>query len=572
MPCEGFKDDLLPLYYGELSDERRLEVENHLEECADCREELEKMKTALGIIRKLPREKAPEDAGREVLETINKDRPGKISWLWALATAAGILIVVAFVFVILEPKIIETAVADVEVIKRGFAVTVFNENLAMVKDRRDLANMRTGVTTIQIDDIPARIRPDSVHFKDMDDPEGTTVLEQNFEFDLAHAGKILEKYKVADPDNPESDRKITIVRKDDTEIAGALMYFSGYGQGRWGEHNIGLRLEDGSIEQVRGQEIKAVRLGALPENLRTKPTLVWELQAKKPGLHQTEVAYLTEGMSWRCDYRVTLDGTDTLSLDGWVTINNFCGVTFPDAKIKLIAGDVNIIRDKDNTIQAAVQTLKLAEKTESNAAPGFVEKAFAEYHLYTLQRPATLKSNETKQIRLMEVEGIKWHKKYKYEPNRNQHNVMVYAEFKNEEENRLGMPLPKGRVRLLALDKSGEPEIVGEDSIDHTPKDEEVKVRMGYAFDIVAEREILRRTYPSRNRIGEFHVRVKFRNHKDTDVLIDAYENLWSGYNFEVIEKTHEFEKEAANLLHFPIKVKSNTETILEYRIRYTNP
>jgi len=612
MSCDNIRDDLLPLFYGELSDNRSGEVENHLAGCETCREELESMKNALELVRKLPKESAPAAAKGRAISAIRREAGGRRGLFLGFASAAGIIIAVVTVFVLslmgpgpLKPI---TAMGATSIVQRGYSVTVFNQNLAMIKDRRDFVNMRSGVTTVELTGIPARILPDSISFKDLDDPEGTSVLEQNYEFDLAGATAILDKYKPSDPENLESAKKITIVRKDGSEITGVLFYHAGFdtwsrwqnlpglkqqgggdygvmeqqlwgGQqsGRWYPRTVepkvvGLRMEDGSIEQIRGQEIKAVRLGEMPENLRTRPTLVWQLQASKSGLHQSEVSYLTEGMSWRCDYRLTFDNSNKLSMGGWVTVNNYSGVTFPDAKVKLIAGDVHMV-------PRGVPVDMLVERApfEGNAAPAmarkpaFKEKSFAEYHLYTLQRKTTLSDNEVKQIELINKDGIKWEKKYEYCSQVRSGRVQVFATFKNFENNNLGMPLPKGRIRFYGIDHTGEPEFAGEDNIDHTPKDEEVKVRMGYSFDIVIERKIMKESRPRSNRPGEQEIEIKIRNHNDTDVTVDVFEPWhWGGHNGKVTESTHEFTKEASRMLLFKIKIKADSETILRYNVQYT--
>ncbi|TET32763.1 MAG: DUF4139 domain-containing protein [Planctomycetota bacterium] len=607
MACDKYRDDLLPLFYGELSDGRSSEVESHIAVCSMCREELESMKDAIGLVRRLPRESVPAAAKGRAISAVRRESGSRHRLFWGMASAAGIIIAVvtAFVFTFTGPGPLgpRMASAETSVVQRGYAVTVFNQNLAMVKDRRDFVNMKKGVTTVELKGIPARILPDSISFKDLDDPEGTTVLEQNYEFDLAGATAILDKYKASDPDKPESAKKITVVRKDGTEITGVLFYYAGFDTlSRWqnppgggfeygysaeqrsfrGQQSrrwrprpvepkvIGLRMEDGSIKQIRGQEIKAVRLGEMPENLRTKPTLVWQLQASKGGLHQSEVSYLTEGMSWRCDYRLTFDNSNKLSMGGWVTVNNYSGVTFPNAKVKLMAGDVHMVPRSQLVERLADKDFGESNRAAMDPGAGFKEKSFAEYHLYTLQRKATLNDNEVKQIELMDKDGIKWGKKYEYNYRRRSDRVIVFATFRNFENNNLGMPLPKGRIRLFGLDHTGEPEFAGEDNIDHTPKDEEVKVRMGYAFDIVVERKLLKNVGPRSRRDGEQEIEIKLRNHKDKEVTVEVFEPLaWTGFTAEVLESSHEFEKEAANMLRFTIKIKADSEVKLLYRVQY---
>jgi hypothetical protein len=444
--------------------------------------------------------------------------------------------------------------------RKGVSVTVFNTDLAMVKDIRTLTDLPKGTSTLDITGIPSAIKPDSIRFKDLLDPDGTAVIEQNYEFDLAGAARILEKYKASGPD--DKAEKISVMLKDGSVVSGALLYFT--------RGTMGLRIGDGSVRDVTLDEARAVRAGELPKGLRTKPTLVWKLKAEKKGTRDVELSYLTGGMGWRSDYRVTLDGSEKLSLSAWVTITNYSGVTYPDATIKLMAGDVHMA---EPTIEACQEVFNGANKNlKATGAPGFKEKSFAEYHLYTLQRKSTLAANQTKQIKMFpDIKGIKWTKKYEYNSGRHRTRVLALAVFKNEKKNNLGMPLPKGRVRIFALDTGGEPELAGEDAIDHTPKDEEVKLRLGYAFDVVVERKVLAQSRPRRGRPGIQQIELKLRNHKDTDVTVDMFERLRRGYTAKVTKTTHKHKKKDAYTLHFPVEVKANTEAVLRYKVKYTS-
>jgi hypothetical protein len=519
----------------------------------------------------------------------------------------------------------------------GLAVTIFNENLAMVKDTRTLTGLKGPVSVVEITGIPSAIFADSVHFKDLDN-RGVTVIEQNYEFDLAGAAKILDKYKYS---GDGAGQTITLLLDNGSQVSGLLIYYSGgetnpimlqeeteittdiprgtsfenlsnknlsgYGQSRtnWahnrrhfdavrqelhqlhqevdriffgmnaeeGPFAIGLKTADGTVMHVESDNIKTIRLGDIPENMRAKPTLVWKLDTRSLGEKTetpAEISYLTEGMSWRADYRATFSGENTLDLAGWVTVNNFSGVAFPEAKLKLIAGEVHRVIENP---QMPMEEMDMA--LEANAAPapapppGFTEKAFAEYHLYTLGRPATLASNETKQIELLNRTGIKWEKRYEYDQNVNSARVMAVCVFQNWDNNNLGMPLPAGVVRFYAPDTTGETEYASEDSIDHTPKDEEVRLRMGMVFDIVVEKKALEQTWPSDRAPGIWKMQVKIRNHYDKAVTVEVFEHLPGGYNFEVLEKTHLFEKKDAYTLKFPVKIEGNSEAVLEYKIRF---
>ncbi|HVM62356.1 MAG TPA: DUF4139 domain-containing protein [Verrucomicrobiae bacterium] len=452
----------------------------------------------------------------------------------------------------------------------GVALTIYNQNFGVVREKRKV-NVEEKLGTIRFTDVASQIDGTSVSFKSLTDTDAT-VLEQNYEYDLVSADKLLEKY---------IDKQIGVLTKDGSRYSGTLLSFDG--------NQLVMRQADekGGIVMVqRGDNVKDIQFGALPEGLITKPTLVWKLATEKVGEQLIEVAYQTAGINWQADYNAVLNAKDTaLDLGGWVTINNQSGATYKEAKLKLIAGDVR--RLQPPMVQAA-----LGEYRALNAAreaSGFVEKAFFEYHLYTLGRPATVAQNQTKQIELLKTADVPVKKVFLYDgapqfrfygglnqdagygSQEGNKKVNVIIELKNSKDNHMGMALPKGKVRLYKRDEAdGSLEFIGEDQIDHTPKDETVRLHIGDAFDIVGERK---RT--------DFHIdvnahvitesfEIRVRNHKTEPVDVLVKETLYRWNNWEIVESNQKWTKYDSNTIHFPVKVDKDGEQVITYTVRYT--
>jgi hypothetical protein len=336
-----------------------------------------------------------------------------------------------------------------------------------------------------------------------------------------------------------------------------------------------------------------VRFPELPGGLNTKPTLVWDILSPKAGDQQTRVTYQTGGLTWWADYNLIFnEGKDAnsgiLDLSAWVSIINQSGATFPDAKLKLIAGDVHRAEPRPQPMMTK-RMLEMAAAPAMDAA-GFEQKSFFEFHLYTLGRPTTLPNNSTKQIELFDQAKQIPAKKvlvyyglnmspYMYsnvvtdrDPGvQSNKKVDVYLEFKNDKQFGLGVPLPAGRIRVSQLDAADTSlEFIGEDRIDHTAKDETVRVKLGSAFDVVGERRQTDYSVDTKARWLEEEFEIKLRNHKDQPVEVLVKENLYRWNNWKILTKTHEFTKEDARTIHFPVKVAKDGETIVKYRVRYT--
>jgi len=446
---------------------------------------------------------------------------------------------------------------------------------AVVKQERSIT-LEGKRSVVRFSDVAARIDPTTVTFASLTDPAGTSVLEQNYQFDLVSAAKLMERYL---------DREVTVEQIRGNEVAtfkGTLLSTSG-----------GLTLKGGDGGIVTVQSYSNVRYPELPGGLITKPTLVWDISTDKPGPHRVRVTYQTGGMVWWADYNIVFaEGKDansgTLDVGAWVSILNQSGGSYADAKLKLIAGEVH----RAPQVQVAARGFAL-DRAAKAAAPvaGFEEKAFFEYHLYTLGRPTTLPDNSTKQIELFPAaRGVPCEKVLVYYglptefrgflpspmTDRNygtqtNKKVDIYLRFRNAKENGMGMPLPAGRIRVSKLDPADNTlEFIGEDTIDHTPKDEEVLVKMGSAFDVVGERkQIDFKIDTARNWIDET-IEIKLRNHKDEPVTVIVKENLYRWVNWKITETTHDYRKVDARTIEFPVKVEKDGEKTIRYTVHYT--
>ena len=445
---------------------------------------------------------------------------------------------------------------------------------ALVREERTF-DLRAGRGLLRVSDVPALIDPTTVSFASLTDPKTTRVIEQNFEFDLTSASKLLSRYL---------EREITVEQvrgQAVTTVSGTLLGTQG---------GLTLRQADGSVRIVN--DSAGVRLPTLPGGLISKPTLVWDLETATAGAHKARFSYQTGGMTWWADYNVTYaepaPGACRLEVGAWVTIVNQSGAAFPDARLKLIAGDVQRAQPR---YPAALASQALEKRVMADRVEGFAEKAFFEYHLYTLGRPTSLAQNATKQIELFpRAAGIGCEKTLVYygqagfQPyygspmtDRNYGNpsnkkVDVYLRFKNAAANGLGVPLPAGKLRVSKLDGAdGSLEFIGEDLIDHTARDETVQVKLGSAFDVVGERRQVDFRVDTNAKWIEEDIEVKVRNQKPTEaVAVIAKENLYRWSNWTILRKTHDFTKEDARTIHFPLRIAPKGEAVVRYTVRYT--
>ncbi|GAA4355709.1 DUF4139 domain-containing protein [Kangiella marina] len=425
-----------------------------------------------------------------------------------------------------------------------------------------------GLNRLEVNDVAALLDPTTVSFRSLTDPEAH-VLEQNYQFDLVSQQKLLQRYlgKTIIVEQVQGD--------DINRIEGELISATG-----------GLVLKDtrGNIHSIRNYS--NIKFPQLPGGLRTKPTLVWDLNATQSGQQNIELSYQTEGMTWWSDYNVVYNEEDncTLDLSAWVSIINQSGANFENAKLKLIAGDVNRAQPEQPSRNHMVYE-KVASVADGSR--GFEEKAFFEYHLYTLGRPATLPNNSTKQLELFpSVSSISCNKElvfdassqYRYVGlNTNQSygrntqgDVNVYLRFDNSEKNNMGMPLPAGRIRVNQKDSDGSLEFIGEDIIDHTPKDEDVLIKMGNAFDIKGERKQTDYRVDTKARTMSESFEITLRNHKPEAADVVIRETLYRWSEWEIGRKSHSFIKQDSRHIHFDVSIPANGEVTVTYTVNYS--
>jgi len=419
-------------------------------------------------------------------------------------------------------------------------VTIYNNNLALVHETRQVDLPKpTGIFSFR--DVAAQIDPTSVHFKSVSNPTAVRVLEQNFEYDLVSADKILQRY---------IDQNVRLMTKQGTAVEGKLLSVGG---------NVVLQAADNSIRILNNSEIISTDLPKLPDGLITRPTLIWQVQNNGAASQQIEISYLTSGMSWHAEYVGVLDANDqNMELNAWVSLDNNSGATYKDAKLLLVAGDVHRAeRPMPPMLRKGVQMEMMA------AAPDFEEKEFFEYHLYTLTRAATLKNNQQKQVELFPAAKTAVTKEYTYDGARDPKKVSVTITFKNKKEAGLGLPLPAGKVRLYKPEGDAQV-LVGEDNIDHTPRDEDVRLKVGDAFDIVGERTQLSYRQVG-DRASEEKVKINLRNHKDVAISVIVAEHL--GGDWRITESSITHKKKDANTAEWRVPVAARGEANLEYTV-----
>jgi len=424
------------------------------------------------------------------------------------------------------------------------SLTVYNNNRALAHEIRMLEAQK-GTYSFDFLDIPAEIDPTSVRFK----ADGLEILEQNFEYDVLSREKIVQKmlgYPVI--------AKLT----DETLIEGILNLADGSG--------LTVTGKDGKVTLICRDQLAYYQFPQMPEGFVDKPTLKWLLDSKAAGAKKAEISYLTKGMNWHAEYiAVVKEKEKKIGFTGWVSIDNKCGKTFENAKLKLMAGEVNVVQERQNMRAKA----EMAVYSTSVGADQFQEKGFFEYHLYTLQRPATVRNNQIKQIALFPEAEADYTKEFIYQASMGD-KVGVYLKFTNSKTAGLGMALPAGKIRVYQADDDGSQEFIGEDMIDHTPKDEKVKLQIGSAFDIVGERQVT-----DSRQLGKYDreedIEIKLRNHKTTPVTVTVVENFYG--NWDIRNATHTFTKVSANTAEFKIDLpvhKEGEETVLKFTMRYS--
>ncbi len=446
--------------------------------------------------------------------------------------------------------------------QKSLFVTVYNSNIGLIREVRAL-QIPSGEQSLKFMGVAEKINPKTVHIKSLTSPQALNVLEQNYEYDLLSPAKLLDKYV---------GKKLVLVLKQTDNGTEKLTPTDA----------VLLSNNEGAVWQIGNQivinpvNIAEIRFPQLPESLIAKPTLIWQLSNENPASQNVEVSYLTDNLDWQADYVLLINAKDTQAdLTGWVTIDNKSGTEYKNAQLQLVAGDVNRVDNQPVDILSNV-----AKRSMSDSAQQFQQENLFEYHLYTLQRPTTLKNNQTKQISLLEAQGISIHKLFTlsgqsgYYRGYNQpgvpikEKVAVSIQLVNSQKNNLGQPLPAGIVRLYKSDSKGGQQFIGEDRIDHTPKDETVTVRVGEAFDIVAERK--QTDYQAlKNSTYEYAYEITLRNRKSEPITVTINEPI--NGDWDVISSSFKWEKTSAFAAKFTVPVAADGTAILSYRVRVKN-
>jgi hypothetical protein len=472
------------------------------------------------------------------------------------------------------------------------ALTIYNQQFAVVRHGLAL-DLKAGQNHVEVTDITGHLEPDSVFLRSLDEGRRLSILEQNYRNDPVSEQMLLSLYE---------GKTIDFIAPDKTIVQGKIIRSGFVPHSTISYDQRYYQAQAVYVQQGAGQPVIEVNgklqfslpgqplFPALADDTVLKPTLSWELSTDKPGRASAELSYVTGGMNWEASYNVVAPpkGND-LELVGWVTLDNQSGKTFRDARIKLMAGDVNKIQPNEQYYARAISTGGIVA---GMAEPQVTEKAFDEYHLYTLERPTTLHDRETKQVEFVRAASVKSKTIYVYDGWKIDQNyrgwnmetirtadaygtqsnpkVWVMQEFKNSAENHLGMPLPKGRVRFYRRDDDGQLEFTGENEIDHTPKDELIRIYTGNAFDLTGERRRVDYKLNQQARWVDESFEIKVRNHKSTPVEVRIVEHLYRWSNWDVAKSSDPFKKVDSQTAAFTIQIPPDGEKILTYQVHYS--
>jgi hypothetical protein len=475
-----------------------------------------------------------------------------------LASRSGMMLALA-VLMIAGAASAQTDATSTDKDQKDLAVTVYNSNVALVRDVRRVT-LPAGTVDLRFMDIAASVNPATVHIVSLTAPKELAVLEQNYEYDLLSPQKLLQKYV---------GKELTLIRyvseNNSTKEVPVKATLLAYNEGPvWQVGN----------EIITGMGADRYIFPDLPENLYSKPTLVWLLDNRHSGEQTVEASYLANQMNWNADYVLTIGADEKAAdLNGWVTITNNSGTAYRNAQLQLVAGQLNRVYTPTTSTMGMVKAMRADEA----AAPQFAQEGLSEYHLYTLGRRTTIQNNETKQISLLystgihfdkvfEVDGQNYYFRSAYRPGQPiKEPVQVHIKFKNAETNSLGQPLPAGTVRVYQNDSKGRVQFVGEDRIDHTPKDETLDLHIGNAFDVVSERK-----QTDFQKLGtntyEMAFEISLRNHKDSPVTVLVNEPI--GGDWTMVDSNFKYTKTAAFAAQFTVPVAANGESVLKYRVR----
>jgi len=414
------------------------------------------------------------------------------------------------------------------------SITIYNNNFAVINETRKV-HFQKGLNTIKITDIPSQIIPTSVNIK-----LNGTILEQNYQYDLVSMASLLNRF---------IDKEITIVG-DNKSFTGKLLSTNA--------NELVIQTNEKIISLPNINEYR-IELQNLKEELITKPTLVWQVLSNSNGNQDINLSYMANLINWHAEYVGVVDEEEkSMSFNSWVSIQNNSGGTYREAKLKLVAGDVKLAQE-----QYGFADERVMMKTMQTEEPEFKQEEFFEYHIYELNNPTTISNDEIKQISLFNIPSIKITKKYIYQ-GISGGKVGVFIEFMNTKENNLGLPIPKGKIKLFK--QRGEAnEFIGEQFIDHTTTGEAIKINTGNAFDIVVEDKILESVRIS-EKLTENSYSIKIKNRKKEDINVEVHRSLWG--DWQIVQNNFDFKREDANKVIFTIPIKSMSETELKFKVR----
>jgi hypothetical protein len=443
------------------------------------------------------------------------------------------------------------------------ALTIYNGGYAVVRETLPI-DLKSGVNQVSFAGATAQVEADSVILRDIAGKAEFQILEQSYRNDPVSQAMLMSLFEGK---TLEFNRRET--NKPDRIVTGKVVRSGFVPGGNFVEPIIDV---DGKLQFSLPGEPVFPSLGT--DNV-LKPTLNWKLNSASSGKIDAEVAYLSRGFTWEASYNLVAEEKgDSLDIVGWVTMNNHSGMMFADAKIKLMAGDVNRVQPEYPMVARAMVMDNLA----GGSAKVVTEKSFDEFHLYTLGNPVTLRDKETKQVEFVRATGVKAERIYVFEGSQ-QYNrrgssaggkVQVFREFKNSEANRLGLALPKGKVRFYSQDGDRQLEFVGENQIDHTPKNETIRVLVGNSFDLVGERRLVSQTENNSEHVATQTIEVKVRNRKKEPAEIRVVEHATRGGNWTLTAQSQPHEKKDATTFEFRVPLQPDEEKVITYTIRYT--
>ncbi len=451
---------------------------------------------------------------------------------------------------------------------KGISLTIYNQNFGLVRDSRQM-DLKNGINYVSCQDVAAKIDPTSVSFTSLTAPNQVVVREQNYKYDLIDPNTILNKSI-----GKRALFKQFVGNGSVVELVGTLLNGPsaniGTPEGGTSEVSQGLVLKTGNgiILNPQGQ----VELAELPAGLVSKPSLDWKLETDKSGTHDIEIAYQTADINWKCDYVAVANQDDTkCDITSWVTLDNKSGGTYKDSALKLIAGDVHKVTNEGQPQMEAAMDMAVPA---APPPPQFSEQSFAEYHLYTLAGKTDVNNNETKQLSLFNAASVPVKKLFVLESgdnrvyeggeNGDKRKIQIKLEMQNSADNHLGMPMPKGKVRVYKKDSDGALQFVGEDQIDHTPRDEKIRIYLGDAFDVVGERRQTNQEQPS-SRLQRLSYEISLRNHKKEAVHVQVIEHAYG--TWKLVAQSHPSTKKDSHTFEFPIDVPANAEVKVTYTI-----